>query len=187
LPIIALTARSRTEGREQCLAAGMDDSLAKPIQAAELEAAIEQVVGTSDRPISSLLDPRMLFAACGGDEVILDNICQAFQTHLPEHVKTVWDALSEKNAPRLREAAHKRTEMLAAFSTVGGGAASDLEEHAARRELEPAPALVEQLEALAQELIKQAGGLSLKTLRQQTEHNDDSDAASGTGAGLCAR
>ena len=44
LPIIALTARSRKEDREQCLAAGMDDFLAKPIQAADLWAAIDRVV-----------------------------------------------------------------------------------------------------------------------------------------------
>jgi len=46
LPIIALTARSRKEDRERCLAAGMDDFLAKPIQAAELWAATERVTGS---------------------------------------------------------------------------------------------------------------------------------------------
>src|SRR5262249_45339189 len=40
LPVIALTARSRKADREQCLAAGMDDFLAKPIQSADLWSAI---------------------------------------------------------------------------------------------------------------------------------------------------
>src|SRR5439155_26945066 len=44
LPVIALTARSRREDRERCLAAGMDDFLAKPIRADDLWAAIERVV-----------------------------------------------------------------------------------------------------------------------------------------------
>ncbi len=68
LPIIAPTARSRKEDREGCLAAGMDDFLAKPIPAAELWAAMGRVVGTrppADPPRLRLLEPQVILAAGG--------------------------------------------------------------------------------------------------------------------------
>src|SRR5262249_55235173 len=44
LPIIALTARSRKEDRERCLAAGMDDFQTKPIRPAHLLAAVNRLM-----------------------------------------------------------------------------------------------------------------------------------------------
>ena len=100
-------------------------------------------------------------------------MCQAFRTYLPDRLAEVGDALREQDAPRLREAAHKLCAMLAAFSTAAGGVASDLEDHAAQGRLEEARPLVEQLEAMARELLRLASGLSLETLRQQTGPADD--------------
>jgi hypothetical protein len=57
--------------------------------------------------------------------------------------------------------------MVAAFSTVAAGVVSDLEDHAAQGQLEEARPQVEQLEMMAEELIRLAGSLSVETLRQQ--------------------
>ena len=170
LPVIALTARSRKEDRERCLAAGMDDFLAKPIQVAYLWAAMDRAVGArrpTDRPGPGLLAPQVLLAACGGDAAVLDRICRAFQVRLPGHLKEVRDALRDGDASRLREAAHKLSGMVATFSTTAGSVASDLEDQAAQGRLEEARPLVTRLETMAEELTRLVGGLTLDVLRDR--------------------
>jgi CheY-like chemotaxis protein len=182
LPVIALTARSRQEDRRQCLEAGMDDYLSKPIRAADLFGAIDRVVpargaSPADRPIASdptsLLDPVVLLAACGGAASLLDVMCQEFQSHAPSLLAKVSDALRDHDAPRLHAAAHKLYGTITAFSTVTGGVVSDLEDLAARGQLEEAGPLVVRIEAMAHELIRQVNGLSVDTLRQQARVASD--------------
>jgi two-component system sensor histidine kinase/response regulator len=178
LPVIALTARSRNEDRDKCLAAGMDDFLAKPIQAAALWDAIGRIViskaptqAASGTPIadekSGLVDARVLLAACGNDDAILRNICAVFRDRVPNHIQAAQDALRDRDAPRLREAAHKLCGMIAAFSSIAGATASHLEDHAAGGRLEDCQFLVEQLDELARELIQQVEGLSIETLQSR--------------------
>jgi HPt (histidine-containing phosphotransfer) domain-containing protein len=160
----------------------MDDFLTKPIRPAELLAAIDRLVpapGVS-RPVQpaagepvSLLDPIAVLRACGDDEEALRGMCRAFQTYVPERLAEVGDALRGKDAPRLREAAHKLCALLYAFSTAAGDVASDLEDRAAQGRLEEARPLVEQLETMTQELRRLAGGLSIDTLRSQAVASRD--------------
>jgi HPt (histidine-containing phosphotransfer) domain-containing protein len=160
----------------------MDDFLAKPIQADDLWAATERLTGPrppADRPGPGLIDPRVLLAACGGDDAALENICRVLRARLPDHLRAAQEALRERDAIQLREAAHKLCGTVAAFSTVVGDVASDLEDHAARGQLEEARPLLAQLEAMAQELLRVVVGLSIEVLRQMATPADDPERAAG--------
>jgi PAS domain S-box-containing protein len=175
LPVIALTARSREEDRQRCLAAGMDYFLTKPVQSSQLWEAIDRVTSlrpaqlrpVAEPPTDGLLDRRVLLASCGENSDLLEKMCQAFLTRLPAQLETVHQALRDGDAPRLREAAHKLCGMIVTFSSRAGDVASELEELAAEDQLATVVPLVQQLDALAAELQQIVGGLTLDMLRQE--------------------
>jgi len=49
VPVVALTANAMQGDRQQCIDAGMDDYLAKPVRPEELAEALSRVRRTSDR------------------------------------------------------------------------------------------------------------------------------------------
>ena len=170
LPVVALTARARQEDRERCLAAGMDDYLAKPLRAAELFAAIERVIPARSvaQPApggGGLLAPAVLLAACDNDAEALRARCEDFRAYLPGRLAEAGDALRAGDAPRLREAAHKLCGLLSVFSTAAAAVASNLEDEAAGGRLNESGPLEERLEVMARELLRQVDGLSIEALR----------------------
>ncbi|MDB5336868.1 MAG: hypothetical protein JWN70_2487 [Planctomycetaceae bacterium] len=172
LPIIALTARSRKEDRERCLAAGMDDFQTKPIRPADLLAAIDRVLRAHSSHQSrklDLVDAPVLLAACGGDAMLLGKMCQTLTARVPEHLAALRDALRDQDAPRLREAAHKCCGFLSEFSTAAGDLAGNLEDLAAATHLDKCHLILQQLETLAGELVKQTVGVTVEKLHRQVE------------------
>ena len=176
LPIIALTARSRKEDRERCLAAGMDDFQTKPIRPADLSAAIDRVLGTRSSRQSrkrDLVDAPILLAACGGDPTLLRKMCQTLVARVPEYLAALQESLRGQDAPRLREAAHKCCGMLSEFSAAAGDLAGRLEDLAADAQIERAGPVLKQLESAIPELLRQIDGISVEELRHQAERVDE--------------
>jgi len=176
LPIIALTARSRKEDRERCLAAGMDDFQTKPIRPADLLAAIDRVVSTQSpqRPGAwDVLDARGLLAACGGQPTLLAKMCQSLASRAPGQMATIQGALQDNDFHRLREAAHKSCGLLSEFSSVAGDLASDLEHFASQGNLHEAHKVAAILSKRVAELICLTDGLTLDRLNAMARSTRD--------------
>ena len=113
-PIIAVTANAFQGTREHCLAAGMDDYLSKPIDRAELVAALERCVPGAARPhrpslpvapaTQSILHG--LLRQLDGDTAAARKLVELFLESTPPLLSELHAALTTGDAPRLRRIAH---------------------------------------------------------------------------------
>jgi CheY-like chemotaxis protein len=114
--IIAMTAHAFKGDREQCLAAGMDGYVAKPINSIDLFTTIESLFddaapevqhAAEAAPAAGHFDPARLMERVGGDVQLLREVLELFFEDAEKCVETIGQALSRDDAAEIERAAHR--------------------------------------------------------------------------------
>jgi two-component system, sensor histidine kinase and response regulator len=113
LPIVAITANAQKDNREQCLAAGMDDFLTKPLRATELAASIARAcpapqreaapAPSHDRPTFSV---ETALARLSGDRQLLNDIVPILLQSGGRYVDELCRSLASADFPAAERVAH---------------------------------------------------------------------------------
>jgi two-component system, sensor histidine kinase and response regulator len=155
LPIIALTANVMTEDRANCIAAGMDAHLGKPIEPAQLIEALSRFLKA--QPASPAIDREALRELTGGDAEFERELADTFVSSGDQCLAEILAALKISDFDTVCKRAHSLKGASANIHALDLSRAASLLENAARDNSVPAigglvAELSEKLAAVNEEL-----------------------------------
>ncbi len=162
VPIIAMTASATDADRQRCIAAGMDDYIAKPMRVERIEAALGRWTGHGDHGPSGrdaaartaeVLDRALLeqlrdvgFGRDGTD--LFAELVETFQRESTTRLYELRDAVETQDFARLSRVAHTQR---GSSAVMGAGALASacaaLEAAGSRSDIEEARARLQEVEA----------------------------------------
>jgi len=143
VPIIAMTANALAGDRERCLAAGMDDYVAKPVQSDDLFAAVERWVTTG----ADESEHAAILARFDGDAELAGAVIQSFLEAWPGSLAELRAAEEHGDADAFRRVAHQVKGAAGYVSPAAHAAAARLEAMGRAGDLSGATAIRQALEA----------------------------------------
>jgi HPt (histidine-containing phosphotransfer) domain-containing protein len=167
LPIFAMTAHAMKGDREQCLAAGMDGYITKPVRFSDIQQTLAGVAtdlrSVTSPVVTSSWDRAAALDRVEGDEELLQDICRIFLDESPKLIARLQQAVEQGDPEEVSRSAHS----LKGESGYLGAAnvsqmAKQLETMGRDRELSQAPAVLEQLQKEMESLssaVRQATGV----------------------------
>jgi two-component system, sensor histidine kinase and response regulator len=119
VPIIAMTAHAIRGDHEQCLAAGMDGYVTKPLKATDLIAAIAQLLPAVQPPPTGAppVDVSAALRNVEGDQGSLEDLFEVFQQGYPKQLAELQDAIGTGDAERTAQVAHSVKGAVSYFGT----------------------------------------------------------------------
>jgi two-component system, sensor histidine kinase and response regulator len=136
-PILGLTAHTSRESTDRCLVAGMKTVLTKPVDSAQLAAALRLFTDAG----------AVLLEIAGGNAAILERVRDAFARQTPGLLSAIRDAVAANDAAALARHVHKLKGSLSHFSwNRGAEIARAIESAAIAGEIPLAASLLPELE-----------------------------------------